>query len=45
MTILLLLLPLSLLFIAAIGGFLAWAVLTGQYDNTDDVAAVPPDDD
>ncbi|ANN67214.1 cbb3-type cytochrome oxidase assembly protein CcoS [Bordetella bronchialis] len=45
MTILLLLLPLSLLFVAAIGGFLAWAVLTGQYDDTDAAAGHLPDDD
>lgn len=45
MTILVLLLPLSLLFVAAIGGFLAWAVLTGQYDDTDGIADCLPDDD
>ncbi|CAM3658230.1 cbb3-type cytochrome oxidase assembly protein CcoS [Bordetella sputigena] len=43
MSILLLLLPLSLLFVGAIGGFLAWAVLTGQYDDTDATAGKLPD--
>ncbi|MGN6660251.1 MAG: cbb3-type cytochrome oxidase assembly protein CcoS, partial [Achromobacter mucicolens] len=35
MTILYLLLPLSLLFVLAIGVSLWWAVFNGQYDDTD----------
>jgi len=41
-----LLLPLSLLFVLAIGIFLWWAIFSGQYDNPDtDAAAILRDDD
>ncbi|ADP17683.1 cbb3-type cytochrome oxidase assembly protein CcoS [Achromobacter sp. SD115] len=46
MTILYLLLPLSLLFVLAIGVSLWWAVFNGQYDDTDDAGrAILLDDD
>ena len=46
MTILYLLLPLSLLFVFAIGVFLWWAVFNGQYDDPDSAgAAILRDDD
>jgi len=41
-----LLLPLSLLFVLAIGVFLWWAIFSGQYDNPEaDGAAILCDDD
>jgi len=41
-----LLLPLSLLFVLAIGVFLWWAIFSGQYDNPEaDGAAILRDDD
>jgi len=44
--VLYLLLPLSLLFVLAIGGFLWWAIFSGQYDNPEvDGAAILRDDD
>ncbi len=46
MTILYLLLPLSLLFVLAIGVSLWWAVFNGQYDDTDNAGmAILSDDD
>ena len=46
MTILYLLLPLSLLFVLAIGVSLWWAVFNGQYDDTDSAGtAILRDDD
>ncbi|AOB26372.1 MULTISPECIES: cbb3-type cytochrome oxidase assembly protein CcoS [Bordetella] len=39
MTILYLLLPLSLVFVLAIGVALWWAVFSGQYDDTEDEGA------
>ena len=46
MTILYLLLPLSLLFVLAIGVSLWWAVFSGQYDDTDSAGtAILRDDD
>ncbi|CAB3634883.1 MULTISPECIES: cbb3-type cytochrome oxidase assembly protein CcoS [Achromobacter] len=46
MTILYLLLPLSLLFVLAIGISLWWAVFNGQYDDTDNAGtAILRDDD
>ncbi|MFD4839263.1 cbb3-type cytochrome oxidase assembly protein CcoS [Achromobacter sp. NPDC058515] len=46
MTILYLLLPLSLLFVLAIGVSLWWAVFNGQYDDTDNAGmAILRDDD
>lgn len=39
MPILYLLLPLSLLVVLGIGAALCWAVLTGQYDSTDEDGA------
>ncbi|AMG45819.1 MULTISPECIES: cbb3-type cytochrome oxidase assembly protein CcoS [Achromobacter] len=46
MIILYLLLPLSLLFVLAIGVSLWWAVFNGQYDDTDNAgAAILRDDD
>lgn len=38
MNILYLLLPISLLFVLAIGIFLWWAIFTGQYDDADQQA-------
>ena len=38
MEVLYLLLPLSLIFVALIGGILWWAVFSGQYDDPDDAA-------
>lgn len=44
--ILYLLLPLSLLFVLAIGGFLWWAIFSGQYDDPEaDGASILRDDD
>jgi len=44
--ILYLLLPLSLLFVLAIGVFLWWAIFSGQYDDPEtDGAAILHDDD
>lgn len=46
MTILYLLLPLSLVFVLAIGVALWWAVLSGQYDDTEgEGAAILRDND
>jgi len=46
MTILYLLLPLSLLFVLAIGAALCWAVFSGQYDDAEEAAeAILRDDD
>jgi cbb3-type cytochrome oxidase maturation protein len=46
MTILYLLLPLSLLFVLAIGVAFWWAVFNGQYDDTDSAGtAILRDDD
>lgn len=39
MTILYLLLPLSLLFVLAIGLMLGWAVFDGQFDDPDDAGS------
>jgi len=39
MTILYLLLPLSLLFVLAIGLSLGWAVFSGQFDDPDDAGS------
>ena len=45
-SVLYLLLPLSLLFVMAIGGFLWWAVFSGQYDDPEsDGASILHDDD
>lgn len=38
MEVLYLLLPLSLVFVALIGGILWWAVFSGQYDDPDHAA-------
>jgi cbb3-type cytochrome oxidase maturation protein len=38
MEVLYFLLPLSLAFVALIGGILWWAVFSGQYDDPDDAA-------
>ena len=45
MTILYLLLPLSLLFVLAIGVSLWWAVFNGQYDTDSAGTAILRDDD
>ncbi|MFO7747100.1 MAG: cbb3-type cytochrome oxidase assembly protein CcoS [Orrella sp.] len=45
MEILYLLLPLSLVFVALIGGILWWAVFSGQYDDPDDAGQSILDDD
>lgn len=44
--VLYLLLPLSLLFVLAIGAFLWWAIFSGQYDDPEaDGASILHDDD
>lgn len=44
MEVLYFLLPLSLIFVALIGGVLWWAVFSGQYDDPDDAGQSILDD-
>ena len=44
MEVLYFLLPLSLVFVALIGGVLWWAVFSGQYDDPDDAGQSILDD-
>lgn len=46
MAVLYFLLPLSLMFVALIGGVMWWAVFSGQYDDPDDAGqSILKDDD